>query len=186
MKNETEMLLSNWKDIMSRMHFFSFSCVMLQISSTMKKSMLFLLFFVTTFFTNPLTAQIKRFTGNWTKIGTTYDFQFDLFIQHTGGNQVKAVFKWQVVYYDENDPLSVKHYGEKIGLEAKEYLRGTYDAKTQQYILKGYKKEDPHRLIGLDLYRLTVDKKGDIGGDSRAHHTWQGRINGKAARTDQV
>ena len=152
----------------------------------MKKSLLLLFLFSSTILLNPLTAQIKRFTGNWTKIGTTYDFQFDLFIQHTGGNQVKAVFKWQAIAYDVNDPFSIEYYGEKIGLEAKEYVRGTYDKNTQQYILKGYKKDDPHRIIGLDLYRLNVDKNGDIGGDTRAHHTWKGRINGKAVRTDQV
>lgn len=152
----------------------------------MKKSTLLLLLISATFFANPLTAQIKRFTGNWTKIGTTYDFEFDLFIQHTGGNQVKGVFQWRAVYYDENDPLSIEYYGEKIGKEAKEYVRGTYDSNTGQYILKGFKKDDPNRIIGLDLYRLEVDENGHIGGDTRALNTWKGRINGKAVRTDQV
>ncbi len=133
-----------------------------------------------------LSAQIKHFKGNWTKVGTTYDFAFDLYIKHLGGNQVEGVFSWEFVNYDENQPFSKDYYEEKIGQQAKEFVRGTYDQKTKQYYLKGYKKEDPNLIISLDHYRLKEDADGNIGGDTKALGTWLGRINGKVIRTDQA
>ena len=133
-----------------------------------------------------LAAQIKHFTGHWTKIGTTYDFGFDLYIKHTGGNTVEGVFTWEFISYDKNILGSKSYYEEKIGLKAKEFVRGTYDPATKEYYLQGYKKEDPHRIIALDHYKLKEDKNGDIGGDTKAHGTWKGRINGKAVRTDSA
>ena len=152
----------------------------------MKKSIFLFLFLSGLFFQNHITAQAKHFKGNWTKLETTYDFKFDLYLKFTGGNQVKGVFNWELVNYDENLSDSKKYYEEKIGAQAKEYVRGTYNSKTKQYILKGYKKDDPHLIIGLDLYRLKEDESGHIGGDTKANHSWQGRINGKEIRMDQV
>ena len=138
------------------------------------------------FFAYRLDAQIKHFKGNWTKLETTYDFKFDLYIQFTSGNQVKGVFHWEVMNYDENLEWSKEYYREKIGDAAKEYVRGTYNPKTKQYILKGYKKDDPNLIIGLDLYRLKENENGDIDGDSKTNNTWKGRVNGKRIRVDQA
>jgi len=55
---------------------------------------------------------------------------------------------------------------------------------TKEYFLKGYKKEDPNMIISTDHYRLKLDENGDIGGDSKAHNTWKGRINGNAVKND--
>ena len=126
-----------------------------------------------------ISAQTKHFTGNWTKIGTTYDFSFTLHLKHLHGNKVKGYFKWELVSYDENYPLSVNHYKNRIGKKAKEFVSGTYDKSTKTYHLKGYKKEDPDLIIGKDYYKIQVDENGDIGGDTRTSGTWQGRINGK-------
>ncbi len=152
----------------------------------MKKLLLSLLLFSPTLFHIETVAQTKYFQGNWTKLGTTYDFQFELQLHVTHNNQVKGVFHWTFVQYDKNFSPSKDYYESKLGLTAKEYVRGTYDPKTRQYILKGYKKDDPHQIIGLDLYRIKEDGNGNIGGDSRAHNTWQGRINGKEIQADQV
>jgi len=46
--------------------------------------------------------------------------------------------------------------------------------------LTGYAKEDPDNIIALDQYRLKVDGNGDLGGDTKAKGSWQGRINAKA------
>jgi hypothetical protein len=45
--------------------------------------------------------------------------------------------------------------------------------------LKGYKKDDPDHIIGIDTYEIKVDKSGNIGGTTNANGTWLGRINGK-------
>ncbi len=152
----------------------------------MKKSILFFLFLLCVSFSNSLTAQIKHFKGNWTKLETTYDFAFDLYIKHVDGNQVEGVFSWEFVNYDEKNTISKNYYEEKIGAQAKEYVKGTYDPKTKQYYLRGYKKEDPNRIISLDHYRIKEDKSGNIGGDSKTMGTWEGRINGQVIRTDNV
>ena len=39
-------------------------------------------------------------------------------------------------------------------------------------------------IISTDHYRLKLDENGDIGGDSKAHNTWKGRINGNAVKND--
>ena len=134
----------------------------------------------------PSPAQVKQFQGNWVKQGTTYDFAFDLYLRHTGGNQVEGVFNWRVVNYDENEPASQAYFVEKLGLWAKEFVRGTYDPKTRTYRLQGYKKEDPHLIIDLDHYNLSEDGNGDIGGKTRAGGGWDGRINGKPIRGDNA
>ena len=153
----------------------------------MKKPIFFFLLCSSILFQIDSSAQTKYFQGNWTKLGTTYDFQFELTLHVARNNQVKGVFHWTFVQYDENFSPSKDYYESKLGLTAKEYVRGTYDPKTKQYILKGYKKDDPHQIIGLDLYRIKEDGTGNnIGGDTRAHHTWQGRINGKRIQVDQV
>ena len=138
------------------------------------------------FLSGQASAQIKQFKGNWVKLGTTYDFAFDLYIRNTGGNTVEGVFNWQAVNFDEYDDDSQSYYEEKLGLWAKEFVRGTYDPKTRTYQLEGYKKEDAHLIIGLDYYEIKVDENGDINGKTRSFGTWKGRIHGKAIRGDSA
>ena len=129
-------------------------------------------------------AQERHFQGTWTMIGTTYIFEFDLFLKHDANDNVVGHFDWKVVSYDKNSPSSKDYYEPKLGTKAKEFVRGTFNATTKEYFLKGYKKEDPHLIISTDHYRLKLDENGDIGGDSKAHNTWKGRINGNAVKND--
>ena len=133
---------------------------------------------------NQLLAQEKHFNGTWTMIGTTYVFEFDLFLKHDQNNNVAGHFDWKVTKYDENSVDSKSYYEPKLGSTAKEFVRGTFNPNTKEYFLKGYKKEDPHLIISTDSYRLKIDENGDIGGDSKAHNTWKGRINGNAVKND--
>ena len=137
-----------------------------------------------TFSCTQLLAQENHFRGTWTMIGTTYAFEFDLFLKHDANNNVAGHFDWKVVQYDENSPESKDYYKPKLGTTAKEFVRGTFNPKTKEYILRGYKKEDPNLIISTDIYRLIIDDNGDIGGDSKAHNTWKGRINGNAVQND--
>jgi hypothetical protein len=133
---------------------------------------------------NNLIAQEKHFQGAWTMIGTTYVFEFDLYLKHDANNNVVGHFDWKVAKFDEHSPSSKDYYQPKIGKTAKEFVRGTFNPATKEYVLKGYKKDDPHMIISTDHYRLKLDENGDIGGDSKAHNTWKGRINGKEVKSD--
>lgn len=148
----------------------------------MRKYFLLSLFALLSFNANDLFAQNQHFQGAWTMIGTTYVFEFDLYLKDGDWNNVTGYFDWKVANYDENSPASRDYYQSKLGTTAKEFVRGTYNPETREYILKGYKKEDPNEIISTDLYRLQLDENGDIGGDSKAHNTWKGRINGNALK----
>ncbi len=129
-------------------------------------------------------AQNQQFTGTWTKVNTTYVFEFDLIIHNRGSNQVEGYFNWKVVEYDENNLFSRAHYKDKIGLKAREFVRGTYNPKSKEYHLKGFKKEDPHNIIGMDTYHSKLDKDGNIGGNTNANGSWLGRINGEGLKME--
>ncbi len=126
-----------------------------------------------------LSAQTYQFQGSWIKLNTTYVFEFDLILNHSKSNNVEGHFIWQVVRYDEGSFLSKSHYADKIGLTAKEFVKGRYNPSKKVYFLDGYRKEDPNNIIGLDTYRIKVDKNGDIGGNTKANNSWKGIINGK-------
>lgn len=126
-----------------------------------------------------LNAQNSNYTGSWTKVNTTYVFDFVLSLRITENNQVTGVFNWQVIRADENSESSTTYYTSKIGKTAKEYVRGTYDPVRDIIYIHGYKKEDPDAIIGLDYYKLVVDDEGSIGGTTRTNGSWLGRIHGK-------
>jgi len=125
-------------------------------------------------------AQVQLFHGTWTRIGTGYVFDFDLRLEHGAGNQVQGFFDWKFVQYDPDDPFSVSYYKDKLGLTAREYVKGTYDPATRTYHVVGYAKEDPEAIISLDEYLLKMDGDGNIGGETRSQNTWLGRINAKS------
>ncbi len=142
------------------------------------KTILILGLFVTNFWLDA-TCQTQLFHGTWTRLGTQYLFDFDLHLEHGAGGKVTGYFIWKFVQYDENDAFSVNYYQDKIGLTAKEYVSGTWDAATRTYQLKGYEKDDPNAIIALDEYLLKVDENGDLGGDTKSQGTWLGRIHAK-------
>lgn len=147
------------------------------------RSVLFLSIFTISSFT--LTSQTKHYTGEWTKIGTKYVFEFNLHLEHEG-EQVSGYFDWKITKLDKDDPSSVQYYKNKIGSTAREYKKGTYHAKQREYRLKGYKKNDPNQIISTDTYRLRIDDSGNIGGDTNANGSWLGRINGSAVSVGPV
>ncbi len=144
------------------------------------KTLLFLSLFLLTSYPDAA-CQTQHFRGSWTRIGTNYLFDFDLHLEHGAGNQVQGHFDWKFVQYDETDEFSVSYYRNKIGATAKEYVKGTWNPTTRTYHLKGYKKDDPNAIIATDEYLLKLDSDGDIGGETKSHNTWLGRINGELA-----
>jgi len=142
-----------------------FLCLILTISST-------------------LSSQTLQFNGTWTKVSTTYKFDFDLILKVSSSNQVEGYFLWKVIEYDKNNILSKQHYEKKINLTAKEYVKGIYYPSKGEYVLKGYKKDDPDNIIGIDIYELKIDRNGELGGITNSNGSWLGRINGKQIEKD--
>ncbi len=126
-----------------------------------------------------LFSQNKHFQGAWSKLGTTYSFEFDLYLHHAENNKVEGFFDWKVANMDENSQLSINHYDSRIGTTAKEFVKGKYNPLKREYHIIGYRKEDPNLIISLDEYFLQVDKIGELEGKTKAHGTWKGRIKGK-------
>ena len=126
-----------------------------------------------------LSAQTHKFTGTWTKVLTTYEFDFELYLTVDAKNEVKGFFVWKVINYDKYNKSSIEYYADKLGLTAKEYVRGTYNPIRRELIMQGYKKDDPHSIIGIDTYKLEIDESGNIGGTTKANGTWMGIINGQ-------
>jgi hypothetical protein len=141
----------------------------------MKNIFAFLLLLIST----TVSSQSHRFIGTWTKLNTTYKFEFQLILDKEDNNQVEGYFIWKVIGYDKKSQWSEKYYKSKINLTGQEFVKGTYNPKEREYLLKGYKKEDPHKIIGLDTYHIKVDEDGNLGGKTKANGTWRGRINGK-------
>ena len=131
-----------------------------------------------------LFSQTNHFNGTWTKINTTYEFDFELVLNVKESNRVEGYFIWKVVRADENNTFSKQYYETRMGLIGKEYVKGTYNHAKGEYILKGYKKHDPHGIIGLDTYNLKLDENGAIGGTTNANGTWLGRIWGSQVKID--
>ena len=131
-----------------------------------------------------LFSQTQQFNGTWTKVNTTYEFEFDLILEVKTSNRVEGYFIWKLVRSDENNTLSKQYYEKKMGMTGKEYVKGTYHSASGEYILRGYKKQDPNAIIGMDTYHLKLGENGDIGGTTNANGTWLGRIKGKQVRID--
>jgi len=141
----------------------------------MKNFLLFLLLASS----STLLSQTQQFNGTWTKVNTTYQFDFELTLKINSSNQVEGYFLWKVIKYDEHNILSKQHYENKLNLTAKEYVKGVYYPSKGEYLLKGYKKEDPNSIIGIDIYKLTIDENGELGGTTNSNGSWLGRINGR-------
>ena len=92
-------------------------------------------------------SQTKEYNGTWTKINTTYEFDFDLILKVKNSNQVEGYFIWKVVHYNENNILSKNYYENKIGMTAKEYVRGTFNPAKNEYVLNGFKKVPQSRGV---------------------------------------
>ncbi len=129
-------------------------------------------------------CQTHQYFGTWTKINTTYQFDFDLTLEVKDANQVEGYFNWKLVHYDENNMLSKKYYEKKIDMTAIEYVKGTYDESKGEYVLKGYEKRDPNAIIGTDTYHLKISNNGNIEGTTNANGSWLGRIKGQQNKLD--
>lgn len=104
--------------------------------------------------------------GTWTN---SRGFQFDavLRIAVAADRTVSGEIGWTIV----KTPTG----REKLGTTAVEHIEGTYDPETQTLTFRGFRKDDPNSIIGLDKYRLQFSKTGDkIEGATENHGDWGG------------
>lgn len=63
----------------------------------------------------------------------------------------------------------------KLGQGGVEYVKGSYDPEKRILAIAGYRKEDPHQLVGVSKYKLTLTEDHRLEGDS-----WTlGRLSGR-------
>jgi hypothetical protein len=68
-------------------------------------------------------------------------------------------------------------YQAKIGLAGIEFVWGLFDADKRLLTLEGYRRDDPHRILGLDKYMLSLAKDGArLGGSTWDHGNLDGRL----------
>jgi len=113
------------------------------------------------------------FQGVWTG---TWRYGRDLFdcevtFEPNSTNSVTGSIRWTL------RQTSQRHLVSKIGLSATEYIRGAYDPAQRLLTFEGYGKDDPHTIIALDQYRLSLSEDGEsIQGKTYSYGTWQGVV----------
>lgn len=141
--------------------------------------MKYLILFLALSVSSPLLSQTQTYYGTWTKVNTTYIFDFELTLRTGNSESVSGSFLWTVVMYDEENFMSKVNYQNKINFKAIEYVKGVYNSDTGVCHLKGYKKDDPDNIIALDTYQLKINQNGELGGTTNSNGSWLGRIQGK-------
>jgi len=116
--------------------------------------------------------KLGKYKGTWTEAGSTYKYSFEIDVSFS--EKIDSFFLWTL----EATPRSNER--SKIGLQGKEFVHGTFNPSTRRLHLNGFKKEDPHVILGLDKYELTVSKDGKtISGKTYSHGSWKGILNAK-------
>jgi len=115
----------------------------------------------------------SSFQGVWK--GTWRDgrdfFDCEVTFEPGPDNNIKGFIRWTL------RQTSHRQFISKIGLSATEYIRGTYDPSQRLLIFEGYKEDDPHNVIDLDQYRLSLSEDGsEIQGKTSARGMWRPEI----------
>lgn len=81
----------------------------------------------------------------------------------------------QIAWVLERSPRAEEQ--PKLGLGATEYVRGKFFPQARVLRIEGYRKDDPHGVIGLDKYHLVIaDNDRVLGGITWNHGDWGGLI----------
>jgi hypothetical protein len=108
--------------------------------------------------------------GTWTG-GAGYEFQAELDFTMDLQGHVQGRFTWMLVQSPRHEDQA------KIGLRGVEHVEGDFNIQTGALTLRGVREDDPHGVIGADVYRLIVSPNGQyIVGMSQDASDWRGRI----------
>ncbi len=119
-------------------------------------------------------AVAQDLNGQWSCIwadldrGWEFECNMNLIVDPTG--QVQGEIHWTMTRSPNPEDKS------RIGLSAKEYIRGTMQGP-DSITVEGYAKDDPETVIGLDKYKLQVSHSERwLYGNTRAQGNWTGRF----------
>jgi hypothetical protein len=105
--------------------------------------------------------------GEWRGGGYVYEAEMTLEIAQDG--QLVGAIMWTL------RTAARENMKAKVGLSGTEYVRGRFDSAAKVLRFEGYRKDDPHTILGLDKYRLVVsDNGGTMGGVTHHHGPWNG------------
>jgi hypothetical protein len=94
----------------------------------------------------------KEWNGTFSDPDSTYLAKAHLRVFEEGG--VEGKIRWTLKHATRED------YQGKFGNSGTEFVWGSYDAKSRVLVLRGYRRDDPTRILGLDKYTLTLDDAG--------------------------
>lgn len=117
--------------------------------------------------------------GEWSNEQGHY-YTFVLELEETDAQKIKGAFTWKLI-------KSPRDYEQKkLGLTAKEFVEGEYDPETKKLSLTGTSKDDPHWIIGIDVYDLTLSKNKQIlNGKTEHYGDWKGYFYGARTQLKQ-
>jgi hypothetical protein len=117
-----------------------------------------------------LTALRQVWVGEWTSPDSRFDAEMRLTL--TADGRVDGQLAWTLRKSPRPEDQA------KLGFTGTEHVWGTYDPRSRTLVLEGYRRDDPHQILGLDKYRLVLADGGQvIGGITWDHATWQGKFN---------
>ena len=135
-----------------------------------------IVFFPTFIFSND-TFPLKngRYEGTWTDGAHEYSLKFNI----SFSKEIDTYILWTLL----KSPRTSEQL--KIGFKGKEYVKGDFDPIKRKLSFAGYKKEDPHTIIGLDKYELIVSEDGTkISGKTESGGAWKGIIKAKLSEKE--
>ena len=116
---------------------------------------------------------LGKWKGEWSNHEGFY-FTFILDLAESDAGDITGEFIWKLIKSPRKDEQP------KLGLTAKEYITAKYDKDKRKLQIKGFKKEDPHLIIAIDNYDLSLTENGQIlEGKTENHGTWKGVFYGQ-------
>lgn len=115
--------------------------------------------------------------GEWTNKGVdgeAYTFVMDLYVG--AGNTINGSIIWTLKSVSSTD------YDAKLNLSGTEYVSGIYDPATRTASLQGQSEDDPHEIVTLDTYRITLSDDGTAFQGESAFNNWRGTLSATRSR----
>ena len=83
------------------------------------------------------------------------DTPFNIYLEPGENGAMSGTITWSLTYYDFKENKRVEVY-------PKEFLKGTWNAKTGLLILNTVSEEDPHELVVPGYYQMQMDVSGAV------------------------
>jgi hypothetical protein len=98
-----------------------------------------------------------------------FRYEAEMHLKVSTDNRIQGQINWTLKKSPREKDQS------KIGLKGVEHVKGSYHPELRVLIMQGYRKDDPHTILGLDRYRLILaENHAVLGGITWNHGTWRG------------